>query len=411
MVNRGSTANAKLIDAQMNLPAEGEEDEDKKDDIEPSKILSALKFGWNSIFSVNTATQELSDEDLEVILDRTRGEDGPNVIGGMENDESDGLREGVQSTVEDFDETVPLVSIRELDGEEIPRGDSSSLRSISESWREYALPDGSKRKRKARTHEVKVDGVGMVQVLNSDDYTLEQGEPSVFDAEVKPRVAPKSVQTFVPTSGRQVAGRDYSHQDFCQVCWDGGELLSCDICPAAYHMHCLGLTKLPASVLWQCPHHVCCNCQRKSSAAGLLFRCEVCPNAFCEDCLPMDHTVTGDSERLNRLGFRLPGSACYILCQQACIDFYYHLSKTESGEIVPQSRHRSDALSKKMQNAAKLSILSAESDQLERSDGVTIDFNDPLRSLGMCQLGECLISLLHSNVLYWLIICFFSLIR
>jgi hypothetical protein len=27
-----------------------------------------------------------------------------------------------------------------------------------------------------------------------------------------------------------------------QVCWDGGDLVCCDGCPAAYHPECLGLS-------------------------------------------------------------------------------------------------------------------------------------------------------------------------
>jgi hypothetical protein len=44
---------------------------------------------------------------------------------------------------------------------------------------------------------------------------------------------------FVRDTGRQVAGRDYDHQSYCLCCWDGGELVLCDQCPAAYHPACL----------------------------------------------------------------------------------------------------------------------------------------------------------------------------
>ena len=211
------------------------------------------------------------------------------------------------------------------------------------------------------------------------------------------------MQTFVPTSGRQVAGRDYSHQDFCLSCWDSaGDIIICDICPAAYHMACIGLKTIPGGVIWQCPHHVCCKCLRKSSAAGLLFRCECCPNAYCEDCLPIDHTVTGDSERLNKLGFRLPGSACYILCTQDCIDFYFHLSKTEGGDIVPHARHRTNEnLAKKLRNAAKIASLNGNGDSKDGENGQLLssggngnqnhspmDAIDPVKAIGMCQLGD-----------------------
>lgn len=41
---------------------------------EPSKVLSAVRFGWNSVFSVDSrSNQQLSDADIERIIDRTRG--------------------------------------------------------------------------------------------------------------------------------------------------------------------------------------------------------------------------------------------------------------------------------------------------------------------------------------------------
>jgi len=60
-----------------------------------------------------------------------------------------------------------------------------------------------------------------------------------------------------------------------QVCWDGGELVCCDVCPAAYHAECLGQdpSHLEAKQHWACPHHACAACGRGPAAAGgLLFR-------------------------------------------------------------------------------------------------------------------------------------------
>ncbi len=67
------------------------------------------------------------------------------------------------------------------------------------------------------------------------------------------------------------------HMDVCLVCWDGGELLCCDHCPAAYHPECLGYTPAEMKQLerkrWACPHHSCAKCDRNTGrAGGLLFR-------------------------------------------------------------------------------------------------------------------------------------------
>jgi hypothetical protein len=42
--------------------------------LQPSKVFSAVKFGWNSVFSVSKQSQgELSDADIDKLIDRTRG--------------------------------------------------------------------------------------------------------------------------------------------------------------------------------------------------------------------------------------------------------------------------------------------------------------------------------------------------
>jgi hypothetical protein len=48
--------------------------EEESEESEPSKVFSAVRFGWNSVFSVNSsANQQLSEADIERIIDRTRG--------------------------------------------------------------------------------------------------------------------------------------------------------------------------------------------------------------------------------------------------------------------------------------------------------------------------------------------------
>uniref|UniRef100_A0A672HF85 Uncharacterized protein n=1 Tax=Salarias fasciatus TaxID=181472 RepID=A0A672HF85_SALFA len=45
------------------------------------------------------------------------------------------------------------------------------------------------------------------------------------------------------------------HQDYCEVCQQGGEIILCDTCPRAYHMVCLDpdMEKAPEGK-WSCPH-------------------------------------------------------------------------------------------------------------------------------------------------------------
>jgi hypothetical protein len=37
---------------------------------------------------------------------------------------------------------------------------------------------------------------------------------------------------------------NWTHDDVCMACGDGGELLLCNMCPAAYHLECIGAEKV-----------------------------------------------------------------------------------------------------------------------------------------------------------------------
>lgn len=52
-------------------------------------------------------------------------------------------------------------------------------------------------------------------------------------------------------------GYETDHQDYCEVCQQGGEIILCDTCPRAYHMVCLDpdMEKAPEGK-WSCPHCV-----------------------------------------------------------------------------------------------------------------------------------------------------------
>ncbi len=54
--------------------------------------------------------------------------------------------------------------------------------------------------------------------------------------------------------GTAKEAKDDHHMEFCRVCKDGGELLCCDLCPLAYHTHCLNppLRGVPDGE-WRCP--------------------------------------------------------------------------------------------------------------------------------------------------------------
>ncbi len=206
--------------------------------------------------------------------------------------------------------------------------------------------------------------------MKTNNYDMDKGEPSVFDKEL---LAAKEAQAkkkgasrlvFVPQTRKQVAGRDYDSQDLCQMCWHGGELICCDLCPAALHCECMGLDDPPTAKAWCCPHHACKGCERKTSAAGLLFRCDMCAHAYCEDCVPTNCTILGVSERYEALGYRLSSSACYVHCSEACSAFANKLLELQQyqsehgGDVFPdwwegREVDEKDALGKKIPRGAR----------------------------------------------------------
>nr|XP_061808362.1 chromodomain-helicase-DNA-binding protein 4-like [Nerophis lumbriciformis] len=70
------------------------------------------------------------------------------------------------------------------------------------------------------------------------------------------KAKPKRKKGNVETKETEDAdGYETDHQDYCEVCQQGGEIILCDTCPRAYHMVCLDpdMEKAPEGT-WSCPH-------------------------------------------------------------------------------------------------------------------------------------------------------------
>ncbi|CAL8241609.1 unnamed protein product [Merluccius merluccius] len=67
----------------------------------------------------------------------------------------------------------------------------------------------------------------------------------------------KKKKAVAGEEGEGVGGDGYEtdHQDYCEVCQQGGEIILCDTCPRAHHLVCLEpeLEKAPEGK-WSCPH-------------------------------------------------------------------------------------------------------------------------------------------------------------
>lgn len=102
---------------------------------------------------------------------------------------------------------------------------------------------------------------------------------------------------------------EQEHQDYCEVCQQGGEIILCDTCPKAYHLVCLDpeLEEAPEGK-WSCPtceadgpveqddedeHQEFC---RVCKDGGELLCCDSCISAYHTFCLnpPLSEIPDGD---------------------------------------------------------------------------------------------------------------------
>ncbi|XP_049867284.1 chromodomain-helicase-DNA-binding protein Mi-2 homolog isoform X1 [Pectinophora gossypiella] len=102
---------------------------------------------------------------------------------------------------------------------------------------------------------------------------------------------------------------EHEHQDYCEVCQQGGEIILCDTCPRAYHLVCLEpeLEETPEG-RWSCPH---CEAEgnqdqedddehqefcRICKDGGELLCCDSCPSAYHRFCLnpPLEEVPDGE---------------------------------------------------------------------------------------------------------------------
>uniref|UniRef100_A0A8C3G7F9 Chromodomain helicase DNA binding protein 3 n=1 Tax=Cyclopterus lumpus TaxID=8103 RepID=A0A8C3G7F9_CYCLU len=92
------------------------------------------------------------------------------------------------------------------------------------------------------------------QSEEGEEDESEQEDSSVHSSSVR---SDSSGRVKKNKPGRPEGGGGYEtdHQDYCEVCQQGGEIILCDTCPRAYHLVCLEpeLDKAPEGK-WSCPH-------------------------------------------------------------------------------------------------------------------------------------------------------------
>jgi SWI/SNF-related matrix-associated actin-dependent regulator of chromatin subfamily A member 5 len=332
MVSRGSTKQAEELGK-----------------LENNDLYGMLRFGVDAVFAKD-AGEPPTDAELEILMDRTPE-------GNARRRELASLQSEVQHTVADFAADGGAAAASPISTYVMPSsvkasggGDDDDAanaaggkRNKNQTMKEIAAEVNAQiltGKRERKTTTMVVDGH---TILKANNYSLEDGEPSVHVRESRKKPQAEKKQRA------QVAGRDYGHSYTCQACWDGGDIVCCDLCPVSVHAECIGVTQdeLAKATRWACPHHSCHECGRKSAAVGgMLFRCEACPRAFCEDHLPSSAEIIGQCKRFQALGQRHPAQACFIRCDAECVKWAKERRLEDGGDeaevrllpIRPRSR-------------------------------------------------------------------------
>jgi hypothetical protein len=286
-------------------------------ELDGNSLADTLRFGADAIFA-SAAGREPSDAELDALCDRTPGGDARRAALAC-------LRETEDVTHAQMAAMAAPLSTYLLGGEDLEA--QARVGKADAEARAAARQHVVDAPRQRGGTTVLVDGFA---IKKSNMYDLAGGEPSVWASEASARGRKKGAAhaPAAAKSRRQQAGRDYTHSDFCQVCWEGGTLFCCSHCPVAVHAACVGASELALAraTMWSCPHHACAVCDRRNAAAGgMLFRCEACADAFCEDHLPEEVVaqgrLVGECERFARHGQNHPTAAMFIHCSADCADF------------------------------------------------------------------------------------------
>ncbi|CDQ75534.1 unnamed protein product [Oncorhynchus mykiss] len=112
----------------------------------------------------------------------------------------------------------------------------------------------SKRKRSS-SEEDEPDVESDFDDASMHSVSVSDGSNSRSSRSKKPKSKPKKKKGQYSAVEEDGDGYETDHQDYCEVCQQGGEIILCDTCPRAYHMVCLDpdMENAPEGT-WSCPH-------------------------------------------------------------------------------------------------------------------------------------------------------------
>ena len=268
-----------------------------------SQLMSLVRRGAQALVHPELDVDDMLERDWETTLEKCKDKPADvhiakQTIAGVakEDDEKSWLAQ------------MEMVESRVFQGQKFKKAaDSTSYSDIAQEWSREA-------RRVGKNTTVMVDGYAISkESMNCGDWEA----VSTF-AGKDPRLAEAKREKKAPVV----------NQDYCQVCWDGGEVYLCTGCPRAYHYKCLDKkfqAKAKAKLQFSCPQHQCFDCEQKTTdAGGLIYRCRWCERGYCEDCLDWDQTkLLGETlKEYEILGQAPVNQAFYIACPNCLAHFH-----------------------------------------------------------------------------------------
>jgi len=182
--------------------------------------------------------------------------------------------------------------------------------------------------------------VGKNTTVMMDGFAINKESLNCADWEAVPTLAGKDPRLAEPV---RLKKEKIVNQDYCQHCWDGGEIILCSGCPRSYHLKCLDKefqAKAKGKMNFHCPQHQCGDCGAKTSeAGGMIYRCRWCENGYCEDCLDFDTAkLVGETlPEMEMLGYGAVTQAWWIDCPQ-CVKHW--ATNKEDEAVIAAERER-----------------------------------------------------------------------
>ncbi|KAL9100260.1 MAG: hypothetical protein Q9163_004336 [Psora crenata] len=278
----------KMVDMEHDMPQ-----------LDTSQLMSLVRRGAQTLAHPELDVKEMLGWDWQTTLERCKDKPADFLVSGQ-------TQPGVVNKEEEkkWLSQIEHVQSRVFDGKKHKA--AKDVREIAQEWSRVE-------RRVGKNTTVMVDG-----------FAISKESMGCGEWEAVPTMAGKDPRLAEPKREKKVK---VVNQEHCQVCWDGGNLVLCSLCPRSYHYTCMDpefKVRSKGKSNFTCSQHQCFDCQQKTTdAGGMLYRCRWCERGYCEDCLDWEKTDLLDEnlKEYEILGFPAVVQAFYIRCH-SCFDHH-----------------------------------------------------------------------------------------